>query len=735
MFAGLGAFVARWRYAVIAAGVAFIVVGGGWGTSVFGALVSGGFADKGSESAQAKEAAAALGRDGADVVVLFRNPNATVNDQSYRQAVESAVAAIPATGNHTHWNTPAAPVFVANSGHSTYAALTLADREKLPDMAAFNKVRDQLASQGYEVKLGGAAAINDEISTQIGKDIAKAETLSMPVLFVLLVIVFGGLAAASLPLVVGGIAVLGAFTSLKVISYFTDVSVFAVNVVTILGMGLAIDYGLFIVSRFREELSREELANGSTDRAGVNRAIARTMATAGRTVAVSAVTVAVALSGLLIFPQVFLTSMGYGGIAAVLIAALAALTVLPALLAILGQRVNALSVQPLLRKIGLSRKKTHADEDGAWYRLAASVMRRPLVWAVPIIALLLLLGSPFLGVRFGSVDARVLPESSPGRQVSETLRQQFPGNDADPMVAVVRGDSPSTAPGAATAFVNEVNRIPGAHAIVRKTVGSDAVVDIAYPGESVDAQAKSILGQVRALPRPEHASQVLVGGSTAEAKDLLDSLAAHLPWMGLLVFVATFLLLFLAFGSVVLPLKAIVMNTLSLSASFGAITWIFQDGHLSNWLNFTATGSIEATQPILVLAIVFGLSMDYEVFLLSRVREQYDLTGDNTKAVATGLQRTGRIITSAALLLIVVIAGFSASEISFIKLIGVAMLIAIAVDATLVRAILVPATMRLLGDANWWAPGPLKRVYARYGIAETDEVPAESVPEPVLVKV
>jgi RND superfamily putative drug exporter len=366
-------------------------------------------------------------------------------------------------------------------------------------------------------------------------------------------------------------------------------------------------------------------------------------------------------------------------------------------------------------------------------------MRRPVLVTVAVVGLLVVLALPFLRVQFGAIDVRVLPAGTESRVVAETVERDFPPSPSGPVTAVVDLADPVDSPAGATAlqaYVGDVAALPGVDgATVTGAAGSTARVSVAYDGDPVDAAARALVEDVRAVPAPP-GGEVLVGGQSAVMTDLLDSLGSLLPWMALLVVSTTFVLLFLAFGSVVLPVKALLMNVLSLGASFGALVWVFQDGNLSGVLGFTPTGFLEATQPILVLAIVFGLSMDYEVFLMSRIREQYDLTGDNTTAVATGLQRTGGIITSAALLLLVVIAAFSTSGITFIKVIGVAMAIAIVVDATVVRVLLVPATMRLLGRANWWAPGPLGRFYARYGIRESDGegpevVPAARQPQPV----
>jgi uncharacterized membrane protein YdfJ with MMPL/SSD domain len=714
MFETLGRAMYRRRRIVVAAAVLFLLVAGLWGTSVFGRLTGAGFDDPDSDSFRARQVAEQqLGRDEADVVVLYRSATATVDDPGYRAAVTTTLAALPADvveRTVTWWDT-SAPQLVSADRKATYAVLGLrGDEDQRTD--GLTAIEDRLAAPGLETQVGGTATLNRDINERISADIARAETLSLPVLMVLLVLVFGSVVAAGLTLAVGVVAILGAFTALRVFTEVTDVSVFSINVVTILGLGLAIDYGLFMVSRFREELAR----GLSTEDA-----VARTMATAGRTVAVSGLTVAVSLAGLLIFPQVFLRSMGFGGMAAVLVAMVAALTLLPALLGMLGPKVDALSVR---RR---RPARTTPGDSGMWARLARSVMRRPVAYALSVVVVLLALGLPFLRVQFGGIDARALPAGTESRVVSETLDRDFAANATRPIEAVVTlpaAADTATGRSALTAWTTAVRAVPGVtSAEVTGAVGTTARVSVAYAGDSISAEARGLVGDIRALDPPAGGA-VLVGGATAELVDLLDSVGGLLPWMALIVVGTSFVLLFLAFGSVVLPVKAVLMNVLSLSASFGAMVWIFQDGNLSGLLSFTSTGTLEATQPILVLAIVFGLSMDYEVFLMSRIREAYLRSGDNTEAVAVGLQRTGRIITTAALLLVVVIGAFSLSGITFIKLIGVAMVIAIVVDATVVRALLVPATMRLLGEWNWWAPAPLRRLHDRIGLEEPADEPA-----------
>ncbi|HEU4913109.1 MAG TPA: MMPL family transporter [Actinomycetes bacterium] len=717
MFERLGHLTYRRRRWVLALAGVFLAVGAGWGTGVFGAMVSDGFEDPGSESAAAlARVQETVGRDTADVVVVYRNGGDPISEPGVRPAVESHLAGLPTRlvdRVTTTWSAgPAGAALVARDGRATYAVVHVAGDDEDARMDAYEALEPVLrdAPPGLTVEVGGSAAIASDITTQVSEDIARAEQISLPVVMVLLVIVFGGLTAASLPLAVGGLAILGSFTMLRLLSLATDVSIFAVNIVTMLGLGLAIDYALFVVSRFREELHRG---------ASTEQALVRTMTTAGRTVAFSGVTVAIALASLLLFPQVFLRSMGFGGMAAVLVAMVGALTVLPALLAVLGHRVDSLRVPGLRRR---SAPATTAPQ-GAWYRLARSVMRRPVAYVAVIVPLLLLAGLPFLRVEFGGVDHRALPEGTESRVVSESLLTDFPGGGTTTVDAVVSFDD-ADIDGADRAgvasFADAVRDLPGVTSV--QTAGEaegTALLTVQHTYEGISPAARDLADRVRDLPEPAGA-QVLVGGRAAELTDLLSSLGATLPWMGLFVVGVTLVLLFLAFGSVVLPLKAVMMNVLSLTASFGAIVWIFQDGNLSEWLGFTATGTVEATQPILILALAFGLSMDYEVFLLSRVREEWDRTGDNATAVATGLQRTGRIITSAALLLVVVIGAFSTSGIVFIKMVGIGMIIAILVDATIVRALLVPATMRLLGRWNWWAPGPLARFWARHGLREGD---------------
>jgi uncharacterized membrane protein YdfJ with MMPL/SSD domain len=723
MFESWGRAVVRLRWLIVVTFAGLVAFAGVWGTGVFGALSQGGFEDPGSESYRAQERIEqTVGRQGVDVLAVYSSPGRTVDDPAVRAGVERSLGALPpgtTTRVATFWTT-GSPAFVSPDRHVTYAAIQLAGATRADRMTTYQDVTDALHDTGLPgltVTAGGQSATEASINTQISEDLARAESLSLPILLLLLVVVFGSVVAAGLPLGVGVVAVLGAFTVLRLMSLVTDVSVFAINIVTLLGLGLAIDYALFVVSRFREEIRRGR---------PVPDALARTMATAGRTVAFSGVTVAISLAGLALFPQGFLRSMAYGGVAAVVIAMVTALVLLPAVLALLGRRVDAWSLTPLFRR--LRRRPAGAGaaaEPGAgWAALARRVMRRPALSALAVTVVLLALASPFLGVRFGGIDSRVLPEGAEPRRAEQLMQDNFPGVLAAPIDVLV--ETPGAAGAAATTALTQVRdrvaAIPGVTGVqVSAQRGDAGVLSVSYRGGAVDASTLDLVEDIRAV-EPPSGTTTLVGGASADQVDLRASLAERLPWTAAIVLLATTLLLFAAFGSLVLPLKAIVMNVISMTASFGVVVWIFQHGHLEGLLGFTSTGTIETTQPILMLAILFGLSMDYEVFLLSRIRERYDVSRDTTDAVVTGVARTGRIITSAALLLVVVVGAFSTSGVTFIKMIGVGMAVAIVIDATIVRAILVPATLRLLGDATWWAPAPMRRWYERHGIGERDDL-------------
>jgi RND superfamily putative drug exporter len=520
----------------------------------------------------------------------------------------------------------------------------------------------------------------------------------------------------------------GTFAVLRALAAITEVSVFSLNLTTGMGLGLAIDYSLFVVSRYREEL-----ATG----AGPADAVVRTVTTAGRTVLLSALTVAVSLAALLVFPLAFLRSFAYAGIAVVLLAAAGAVVVLPALLAVLGRRVDAWA---------LPRRPVRPATHGRWHRLAVFVMRRPVPVMAAALGLLVLLGSPVLHMRLSLPDERVLPSSAPARRVHEDIRENFPTREISALSVVAPGADPRRIPeigryaaalsavegvarvdGPAGSFAGGDRLLPPGPLSSRFATAAGVWLSVVPAVEPMSAAGEALVRAVPAVPAP---FPVLVGGPSAELVDQKGSMFSRLPWALGLVAAATFVLLFLSFGSVVVPAKALVLNVLSLSATFGAAVWVFQEGHLAGVLGFTPTGALELEMPVLMFCIAFGLSMDYEVFLLSRIKEEHDRTGDNVASVARGLERTGRIVTAAAALLATVFVVFATSEIVFIKLFGLGLATAVVMDATVVRATLVPAFMRLAGEANWWAPRPLRRLHRRFAIHHGDASAAPPLSAP-----
>jgi uncharacterized membrane protein YdfJ with MMPL/SSD domain len=750
MLARPGGMLYRTRWLVLF--LALLIVAGAaiFGTGLFGALKSGGFNDPASESSKAEALLdAKLGGSTADIIILMSNTSIKATDATFMDAANQLLTnlkARPEVASVTSYYSTHSASFVSRDGHETFAVVQLTAKDEATKEKDFETIEPLITSPALETKIGGNVAVNVAINRQVSSDLERAELITFPIVAILLLIVFGSLVAASLPLLIGGVAIMGAFAILRAMAGWTDVSVYAVNVVTMLGLGLAIDYALFIVTRFREEL-------GSDD-GEVRGALERTMATAGRTIMFSGLTISTSLLALLIFPVMFLRSIGLGAIAATLVAMLAALTILPALLAVLGHRVNALSLQRLFRRRSSSQRYDMSIEKrGVWYRISEIVMQHPVVVGLSVLAILVTLGLPFLRVSFATPDVKVLSTQQEARIVSDRLSQDFKQQGNSQLVIALQtpGDAlSSTNLASLDSYVRTIKGIPG-------VVSADSVVTLnpsltlanyqqlyARPGvnpqlTAIAAQlangdttkitiamqpadhtiaAENIVSQVRAIHAPGGLVP-LVDGVTAGQLDLLASLRATLPYALLMMIVAVSVLLFLMTGSLLMPIKAIALNILSLSATFGALVWIFQDGHLQNLLGFQSTGSIDATQPILIFAIAFGLSMDYEIFLLSRIKERYDETGDNREAVASGMQRTGRLITSLALLMAVVFGAFGTSKIIFIQEIGIGLAIAVIIDATLVRMLLVPATMRILGKWNWWAPAPLRAIWRRVGLSES----------------
>jgi len=552
-----------------------------------------------------------------------------------------------------------------------------------------------------EVLVGGELLLDEEVGEIAERDAQRAESLALPITLLVMAVVFGGLLAAGLPLAIALCGVGATSLALAVAASITDVSLYAVNVTIMLGLGLGIDYGLLLVTRFREE------RRGGADSgvSGVEVAVRRTMATAGRTVVFSASTVAVALAALLVFDDPTIRSLGLAGITVVLTTMLAALTLLPALLGALGHRL----------RVPAGRAGDDEGEHGWFAGVARLVQRRAGVVAVVVAGGLAVLALPFLGARFDDPGVKALPRSSETRAVAETVDARFSSVTAEPVEVVADAD-PSD-PEVAT-WVAAVAALPGVRAATIDESVSEAgttVVEVDAAGPTNGRTAQRVVTSVRELDAP---FPVLVGGDPAEIVDFRESIASRLPLAIGIVVASTFVLLFLMTGSVLVPLKAIVMNVLSLGATFGALVWVFQDGHLSGLLGFDPPGSLDFVMPVIIFVFGFGLSMDYEVFLLARIREVWLETGDSDRAVAVGLQRSGRIITSAALLIVIVFAGFAAGEIVPLKQLGLGLALAVVVDATVVRTLLVPATMTLLGRRNWWAPRPLARLHHRLALRE-----------------
>jgi RND superfamily putative drug exporter len=690
--------------------VLFIAVIGAAVAGVFGAGVSNrlspyGVDDPASESVQAKHRfEAATGRQiDPGVVALVSSGN--VRSPAARQRVESVAAKLraqPDVANVRSFYTTHDRAMVARNGRSTYVVAYFKARsdKRISDDA---KLIESRFSSQHDVKLGGSAIADTQVNTQVSNDLAHAELLAFPLIFLLSLIFFRSVVASLLPLLLGGLAIVGTFFLLRVVSTVTDLSVFALNLTTGLGLGLAIDYSLFIVSRYREEAARDGFGP---------EALRRTLRTAGRTVLFSSMTVAAAVASLAMFPQLFLRSMGVAGAIVALLAATLALTVLPALLAVLGPRVNALA-PPRLRRA--AERDARPARSGAWYRLAHFVTRRPAQVAVASAAVLLALAIPFTQVRFITADERVLPPSASAYQVHDALDTQFPPNRTTPLEVVVGAPASSAA---VRSLSERIAGLPDVSAVApaQPAGGETSLLRVASVHAPLTDSTQQLVRDVRAIDTPYYLG---VAGDTASYLDLEHSLGAHLPIVLAVVVVSTLIVLFLMTGSVVLPIKAVLMNALSVSAVFGILVSIFQHGKIQGLLGYHSLGALDATQPILLFAIGFGLATDYGVFLLARIKEAHDAGAPDSEAVALGLERTGRIVTSAALLFAVAVGAFATSQIVFIKELGIGTALVVLLDASIVRALLVPALMELLGAANWWAPRPLRRLYERIGLQET----------------
>ena len=697
MFEKLGHLLVRRSKVVLIVFTIAILGAGGIGSLAFSKLDSGGYSDLSSDSAKAATyLTEKFGVVEPVAVLVIDSGNKPVDDPEIAQAaiaLEKKIAQVPGISRTlSFWSTGGAQGMKATDGKAAflfaYANLKGTDFDKLGNIGAQIQEEFDGPSGALTVYASGSGVITYAINHKIEKDLLLAESIAIPLTFLLLAFVFGALVASAMPLVVGVSAILGAFFIIYLITLFTNVSIFALNLITGLGLGLGIDYALLMVNRFREELHAGK---------SVEESIITTVNSAGKTVFYSGLTVLVTLSALIFFPLDFLKSFGYAGVSVVSLAVLGALIPLPAIMALLGHRID----KGVVRKSGITPK-----EDGRWAHTARNVMRRPVPVVIGSLLVLGIFAAPISNIAFAQVDSRVLPKSDPAAIGAAKILERFNGFEGSPVEVVI-----PTGVGRETQvdkYLAEVAKVDGIARISPiETYGSDLRIQVIPSKASRSLAAEQIIHDIRDIPSP---TGTLIGGAAADFTDSQDGIARTLPWaLGWIAF-WVMILIFVFTGSIILPIKAVLLNALSLLATLGAITWIFIDGHLK-WLvgDFTVTGTLDTGSVILVAVVVFGLSMDYEIFLLSRIREEHMAGKSNIESVAVGLQRSARIITAAALLLAVVFASFMISGVTSIKMLGFGVALAVILDATLVRALLVPALMRLFGERNWWAPNPLRR--------------------------
>ncbi|MEA5455184.1 MMPL family transporter [Sinomonas sp. JGH33] len=739
-----GSFIVRRRWAVLAVSLLFVIIAGVLGAKVSDKLITGGYIDQSSASAEADRELADRFAGGTPNLILLADSSGSVDSETARQAGTALTEKLRAEPNVTevqsYWAAQGNPELQAGlKSRNGQEALILA-RVGGTESEAKKQVKamaDRYAGTTgpLTVKLGGQTAVDNAVDAQSASDLLRAELIVMPITLIILLLVFGSGVAAGLPLVIAGVSVVGTQFILDRLTGVTDVSIFALNLTTGLGLGLAIDYSLLMVSRFRDALA---------DTGDTERALQITLATAGKTIIYSAITVACSLAGLMAFNTFFLKSFGYAGIAVTALAGAAAVITLPAVLAILGPKVNALSI-PFLRRRREAREASASHASRGWTSWANRMMRRPVLFAGVVLAVLALLAAPALSIQFSLADDRALPSEAPASQVSQALRANFSTNGQDDVKVVAYGTEGS-APDRVADYASRLSSVPGVDRVDALTgsyvaghqvapanalsqrfaarTGDGSYLTAQTHIDPLSAQSRDLVKAVRDLPAP---FPVQVTGQGATLADTLAGQAQGLPWALGIMALATIVLLALMTGSIVVPIKAIAMNVLTLSATFGIMVWVFQEGHLK-WLvgDFQETGYVVSNMPLLLLCIAFGLSMDYEMFLLSRIKEEYDRTGDNRRAVVAGISRTGRIITAAAILLAVVFLSFVTSGILYLKLMGLGTGLAILIDATLIRGVLLPSVMALMGDVNWWGPRFLKRWSASFSHGESAQ---ESAPE------
>ena len=694
MFEKLGSLIVKRKRLIFSLFIVAIFSAGAIGTSVFGKLDSGGYNDPKSDSAKAFEYLTDVFKVKDPAVVLVVETTNGVNDPAVVASaakLETSIKGEAGVGSTlSYWSTGGAPTLKSSDENSAFLFIYSEDVEWDNVQSLGKRIQEKYDGkfENLTVYASGTGVFAHAINTKIADDLKLSEAISIPLTFILLVFVFGGLVASAMPLLVGVSAILGSLLVIYLLTLFTGVSVFALNLVTGLGLGLGIDYSLLVVNRFREELHSGK---------SVDEAIKKTVATAGKTVFYSGLTVVITLAALMLFPLMFLKSFGYAGVTVVIMAVLGALVALPALLAILGKRID----KAVVRKGALKPK-----EDGRWAQTARFVMRKPVSVVVLSLVILTVLAAPIKNIVFSQVDSRVLPASNPAAYAAQLITERFPGQEGNPIEVIIPGGANKIEQ--IKNYTQEIAKVDG---VVRvgepQILGNDVRVIAVHDMGPRTPDAEALIKQIRLIPSPD---QTLIGGVAADYADTQIGIAKTMPWALTWIAIGVLLLLFVFTGSLILPIKAVILNILSLAATMGVITWIFVDGNLK-WLvgDFTTTGSVDTGSIILVAVVAFGLSMDYELFLLSRIKEEHDAGRSNIESVATGLQRSARIITAAAGLLAIVFASFVLSGVTSIKMLGFGVAFAIILDATLVRALLVPALMRLFGERNWWAPKQLKR--------------------------
>ena len=694
MFEKLGSLIVNRKRLIFSLFIVAIFSSGAIGTSVFGKLDSGGYNDPKSDSAKAFEYLTDVFKVKDPAVVLVVETTQGVNDPAVVAAaakLETSIKGEPGVGSTlSYWSAGGAPTLKSSDSNSAFLFIYSEDIEWDNVQSLGKRIQEKYDGrfENLAVYASGTGVFAHAINTKIADDLKLSEAISIPLTFILLVFVFGGLVASAMPLLVGVSAILGSLLVIYLLTLFTGVSVFALNLITGLGLGLGIDYSLLVVNRFREELHA-----GKT----VDEAIKKTVATAGKTVFYSGLTVVITLAALMLFPLMYLKSFGYAGVTVVVMAVLGALIALPALLAILGKRID----KAVVRKGALTPK-----EDGRWAQTARFVMRKPVPVVVLSLVILTVLAAPIKNIVFSQVDSRVLPASNPAAYAAQLITERFPGQEGNPIEVIIPGGASKIEQ--IKNYTQEIAKVAG---VVRvgepQILGNDVRVIAVHDMGPRTPAAEALIKEIRLIPSPD---QTLIGGVAADYADTQIGIAKTMPWALTWIAIGVLVLLFVFTGSIILPIKAVILNILSLAATMGVITWIFVEGNLK-WLvgDFTTTGSVDTGSIILVAVVAFGLSMDYELFLLSRIKEEHDVGRSNIESVATGLQRSARIITAAAGLLAIVFASFVLSGVTSIKMLGFGVAFAIILDATLVRALLVPALMRLFGERNWWAPKAMRK--------------------------